>query len=62
MVLFAIVTPVFAVLFVLAAGGLLLSGGTVPVINAAVGVAVAAAVVLLLAGFLEQAIVLRDEQ
>jgi multicomponent Na+:H+ antiporter subunit B len=35
--------------------GELLSGGTVPVINAAVGVAVAAAVVLLLAGFLEQA-------
>jgi multicomponent Na+:H+ antiporter subunit B len=39
--------------------GELLSGGTVPVLNAAVGVAVAAAVVLLLAAFLEQAIVLR---
>ena len=39
--------------------GELLSGGTVPVINAAVGVAVAAAVVLLLAAFLEQAVVLR---
>jgi multicomponent Na+:H+ antiporter subunit B len=39
--------------------GELLSGGTVPVINAAVGVAVAAAVVLLLAAFLEQAVVLQ---
>jgi multicomponent Na+:H+ antiporter subunit B len=39
--------------------GELLSGGTVPVLNAAVGVAVAAAVVLLLAAFLEQAVVLR---
>jgi multicomponent Na+:H+ antiporter subunit B len=39
--------------------GELLSGGTVPVLNAAVGVAVTAAVVLLLAAFLEQAVVLR---
>jgi multicomponent Na+:H+ antiporter subunit B len=39
--------------------GELLSGGTVPVINAAVGVAVAGAVVLLLAAFLEQTVVLR---
>jgi multicomponent Na+:H+ antiporter subunit B len=39
--------------------GELVSGGTVPVLNAAVGMAVAAAVVLLLAAFLEQAIVLR---
>ena len=44
--------------------GELLSGGTVPVLNASVGVAVASAVVLLLAAFLEQAIVLRrsDQQ
>lgn len=39
--------------------GALLSGGTVPLLNAAVGVAVAAAVVLLLAAFLEQTIILR---
>ncbi|MGH3721356.1 MAG: MnhB domain-containing protein [Pseudonocardiaceae bacterium] len=39
--------------------GELLSGGTVPVLNAAVGVTVAAAVVLLLAAFLEQTVVLR---
>lgn len=39
--------------------GELLSGGTVPVLNAAVGVEVAAAIVLLLAAFLEQAVVLR---
>jgi multicomponent Na+:H+ antiporter subunit B len=39
--------------------GELLSGGTVPVLNAAVGVEVATAVVLLLAAFLEQAVVLR---
>jgi hypothetical protein len=37
----------------------LLSGGTVPLLNGAVGVAVAAAIVLLLSGFLEQAVVLR---
>lgn len=39
--------------------GELLSGGTVPVLNAAVGVEVATAVVLLLAAFLEQAVVVR---
>jgi multicomponent Na+:H+ antiporter subunit B len=37
----------------------LISGGTVPVLNGAVGVAVAAAIVLLLSGFLGQAVVLR---
>jgi multicomponent Na+:H+ antiporter subunit B len=37
----------------------LISGGTVPVLNGAVGLAVAAAIVLLLSGFLEQAVVLR---
>jgi multicomponent Na+:H+ antiporter subunit B len=37
----------------------LLSGGTVPLLNGAVGVAVAAAIVLLLSGFLEQAVALR---
>jgi multicomponent Na+:H+ antiporter subunit B len=42
-------------------GGLgeLLSAGTVPLLNGAVGVAVAAAMVLLLSGFLEQAVVLQ---
>lgn len=39
--------------------GELLSGGTVPLLNAAVGVEVTAAVILLLAAFLEQAVVLR---
>jgi len=39
--------------------GDLLSSGTVAVLNGAVGVAVAAAMVLLLSGFLEQAVVLR---
>jgi multicomponent Na+:H+ antiporter subunit B len=37
----------------------LVSGGTVPLLNGAVGVAVAAAIVLLLSGFLEQAVALR---
>jgi multicomponent Na+:H+ antiporter subunit B len=40
----------------------LLSGGTVPLLNGAVGVAVAAAIVLLLSGFLEQEVVLRQTE
>jgi multicomponent Na+:H+ antiporter subunit B len=42
--------------------GDLLSGGTVALLNGAVGVVVAAAIVLLLSGFLEQAVVLRGAE
>ncbi|MFF7754552.1 MnhB domain-containing protein [Streptomyces sp. NPDC007971] len=38
------------------------SGGTVPLLNAAIGVEVASAVVLLLAGFLDQAVEIEEEQ
>ncbi|MGY1439326.1 MnhB domain-containing protein [Streptomyces reniochalinae] len=41
--------------------GTLSSGGTVPVLNAAIGLEVAAAVVVLLAQFLDQAIVIESE-
>ncbi|MBL1099291.1 MnhB domain-containing protein [Streptomyces coffeae] len=40
----------------------LASGGTVPLLNAAIGVEVAAGVVVLLAGFLDQAVEIESEQ
>jgi multicomponent Na+:H+ antiporter subunit B len=42
--------------------GSLLSGGTIPILNAAVGMAVAAGFVLILAEFLEQALAIRPKE